>query len=75
MGRIYSKRKRAQAALRALGSLAYSAARYLMGPPLVLMSYEVMRDNLLQGSVRKRLASSLAYSAARYLRVRNPPKE
>jgi hypothetical protein len=46
MGRINCKRKRAQIALLALGSLAYSVARCLRGPSLqaVLMSYEVLRD-------------------------------
>ena len=44
MGFLYYKMQRAQAALRVLNSLAYSAGRSLKRPPLVMMSYEVLRD-------------------------------
>jgi hypothetical protein len=41
---VYIVKGNAQGGLRALSSLAYSAASYLRGPALVLMSYEVIRD-------------------------------
>ncbi len=72
MGLIYYKKKPPQAALRALSSLRYSAARYLMVLPLVMFC-EVMRDIKIKRVARELAFCSLAYSAARYLRE-NPGK-